>query len=106
MLNLLRKGTLIKLPEELDGEAPKMKFKNYKNMLERPYYVCADIEATLSPYVDEKANEQEKHIANVIEEYAKQGISAKIRPPTRRIAKHKPIAVCLYLVCTFDSSKK
>ena len=32
-----------------------MKFKNYKNMLERPYYVCADIEAILSPYVDEKA---------------------------------------------------
>ena len=41
-----------------------------------------------------------------IEEYAKQGIIAKITSPTRRIATHKPIAVCLYLVCTFDSSKK
>ena len=82
-----------------------MKFKNYKNMLERPYYVCADIEAILSPYVDEKANKQEELSAKIIEHYAKQNITVKIRAPTRRVALHKPTAACLYLVCTFDSTK-
>ena len=82
-----------------------MKFKTYKNMIARPYYVCADIEAILSPYVDEKANKQEERIAEIPEQYAKQNIAVKIRSPIRRIAVHKPIAVCLYLVCTFDTSK-
>ena len=36
-------GSLIKLPEE----GSTMKFKNYKNKLERPYIIYADCESTL-----------------------------------------------------------
>ena len=38
-----KEGTLLKLPEE----GATMKFKNYKNQLERPSIVYADMESTL-----------------------------------------------------------
>ena len=65
-------STLLKLPAVGD----KMKFKNQKNKIERPYIAYADLESTLCKTGDEQL-----------------------------IAKHKPNSACIYLVCTYDSSK-
>ena len=67
-----KEGTIIKLPEE----GSKMKFVNYKNKLERPYIVYADMECTL-----EKTN----NINN--------------------IHNHIPNSCCFYFVCTYDSTQ-
>ena len=43
-----KEGTIIQLPEPDDkGKIPSMKFTNFKNKLERPYIVYADMESTL-----------------------------------------------------------
>ena len=64
------------LVASLPDEGSTMKFKNFKNKLERPFVVYADCEATLLR--DEKAGVLHKHIAN---------------------------SCCYYFVCTYDSSK-
>ncbi|MFM7983658.1 MAG: hypothetical protein ACKPKO_30475, partial [Candidatus Fonsibacter sp.] len=53
-----------------------MEFKNYKNMLERPFYVSTDSECSLIETGD--ANKVAKHLVN---------------------------STCFYLVCTYDNSK-
>jgi hypothetical protein len=53
-----------------------MKFKNHKNMLERPWIAYGDLEATLRPTGRDD-----------------------------RVARHEPNSACIYLVCTYDSSK-
>ena len=61
---------------------PHIAFIHHKNKLERPYDVYADMEASLLKYFDEnQAAKREK------------------------VALHKANSVCLYLVCTYDSSK-
>ena len=67
-----KNGTLLSLPSK--GEV--MEFKNYKNMIERPYIVYADCECSLIP-TDEKYN----------------------------IAKHVPNSACFFLVCSYDASQ-
>ena len=54
-------------------------------MLERPYVVYADFEATNYKYKDTEA---------ILKESA-----------SRRLTRHVPNSVCLYIVCTYDSSK-
>ena len=78
---------------------PRMKFTNHKNKLERPYYVIADIEALVCEYCDEAADKK-------IQELKEKSEGQPVKEPGRKIAKHKPIAVCLYLVCTYDNTKK
>jgi hypothetical protein len=53
-----------------------MKFENYKNMIERPYYVTCDTECCPCD------NEHEK-----------------------RVSIHKPNSCCSYFVCTHDNTK-
>jgi hypothetical protein len=65
-------GTFLKLP-------PKntyMKFKNYKNMLVRPFIVYADCESTLVPCDDE-----------------------------HKVSKHVVNSCCYNFVCTFDTTR-
>ena len=70
-------GSLIKLPEK----GSTMKFKNHKNMLERPYIVYADCESTLEK------------------------VDIKLGDNTQLLHKHKVNSCCFYFVCTFGSSK-
>ena len=65
-------STLLRLPPA----GSKMKFNNYKNMLERPFYVIYDGECSLCPTDDDE-----------------------------RIARHEPNSQAFYLVCTCDYSK-
>ena len=65
-------GSLLKLPNT--GET--MKFKNYKNTLERPFIVIADLESSL-----EKTGRED------------------------RIHKHVPNSCCYYFMCSFDPSR-
>ena len=67
-----KNGTLLALPKEGDV----MEFKNYKNMIERPYIVYADCECSLIP-TNEKYN----------------------------IAKHVPNSECFFLVCSSDATQ-
>ena len=53
-----------------------MKFKNYKNTLERPFIVYADFECLLIP-----------------------------TDMSDKIARHEPNSASCYFVCTFDSSR-
>ena len=53
-----------------------MEFKNYKNMLERPFTVYADLECSLCP------------TGNV-----------------EKIARHEANSACFYFVCTFDTTR-
>jgi hypothetical protein len=53
-----------------------MKFKNYKNTLQRPYIVYADFEASIIPNDDDI-----------------------------KVAKHVPNSAMFYFVCTYDNSK-
>ena len=48
-LKFAKEGTIIKLPEpnEETGKIPSTKFTKFKNKLERPYIVYADMESTL-----------------------------------------------------------
>jgi hypothetical protein len=64
-------GTVLKLPEE----GSTMKFKNFKNTLERPFIVYADIEGTL----------------------------IKIDDPNL-LHRHEANSCCYYFVCTYDNS--
>jgi hypothetical protein len=67
-----RDSTLIKLPDP----GTQMEFKNYKNMLERPYIAYMDFESSnVKTYHEE------------------------------RITRHEPNSVCVHFVCTYDSSK-
>ena len=61
---------------ELPAEGAVMKFKNYKNMLQRPYIVYADFECSIIPNDDPE-----------------------------KIAKHMPNSAMFYFVCTYDNSK-
>ena len=61
---------------ELPTEGATMKFKNYKNMLERPFIVYADFECALVP-----------------------------TDMADKVAKHEPNSACAYFVCTFDNSR-
>ena len=72
---------IVKLPDP----GSKMKFKNYKNMLERPFIVYADCESTL------------KKIKKYIKSH---GVIT-----TEFINKHIVNSCCFYFVCTFDSSR-
>jgi hypothetical protein len=54
-----------------------MKFKKFKNKLERPFIVHADTECTLEKVYGDK-NKMHKHVVN---------------------------SCCYYFVCTYDSSK-
>jgi hypothetical protein len=65
-------GSIIQMPKE----GLTMMFKNFKNMLERPFIVYADTECTL-----EKTNDEHK------------------------LSKHVGNSVCYYFVCTFDNSR-
>ena len=65
-------STLLKLPDE----GSTMKFKYFKNMMERPYIVYADTECTLCENHDDE-----------------------------KVSIHKPNSACFYLVCTYDHSK-
>jgi len=67
-----KESTIIKLPE--DGAT--MEFKNYKNMLERPFMVYGDLECSLCETDD-----------------------------AENIARHVPNSACFYFVCTFDTSR-
>ena len=69
-------GSLLRLPEE----GAVMKFKNYKNKLERPFIVYCDTESTLQK-TNETACKSEK------------------------IHRHVTNSCCYYFVCTFDSSR-
>lgn len=73
-LKFAKDSTLLKLPNE--GET--MEFRNYKNMLERPYIVYADFECSLCKVEGEDDN---------------------------KIAHHKPNSGCAYLVCNNDHTK-
>ena len=68
-----KNSTAIKLPP---AGLNIMKFKNYKNKMERPYIVYADFECSLCP-----SNEKDK------------------------IAYHKPNSACFYFVCSYDDTK-
>ena len=72
-----KEGTIIKLPEPNDkGKIPSMKFTNFKNKLERPYIVYADMESTLVK-TDHKKN----------------------------IHEHVPNSCSFYFVCIYDSTQ-
>ena len=60
----------------LPKEGTTMKFKNFKNMLERPFIVYADFECSLIP-----------------------------TDMSDKIAKHEPNSASAYFVCTFDNSR-
>ena len=65
------------LPEpDNKGKIPSMKFTNFKNKLERPYIVYADMESTLVK-TDHKKN----------------------------IHEHVPKSCSLYFACTYDSTQ-
>jgi hypothetical protein len=76
--NKYRDGSILKLP----AEKTYMKFKNYKNKLERPFYVSFDGEACLV----------HQHVANS---------EAK----TKQLDKHVINSCCFNFICTFDSSR-
>ena len=80
-------GSLLKLPPK----GSTMKFMNYKNKMERPYIVYADMESTLVKYDDKKFNNQDKN--------------KKKQCTTNRTHKHVVNSCCFYFVCTFDESK-
>jgi hypothetical protein len=61
---------------ELPQDGTTMKFKNFKNMLERPFIVYCDFECSLIP-----------------------------TDMSDKIAKHEPNSAAAYFVCTFDSSR-
>ena len=61
---------------ELPTEGATMKFKSYKNMLERPFIVYCDFECSLIPTV-----------------------------MSDKIAKHEPNSAAAYFVCTFDNAR-
>ena len=71
---------------QLPKKGSTMKFKNFKNMLERPFVVYADCESTLK-----KIKQNVKEDDNVI--------------TTKLINKHIVNSCCYYFVCTFDSSR-
>ena len=62
---------------ELPADGAIMKFKNYKNTLQRPYIVYADFECSIIPNKDDD-NKVAKHVAN---------------------------SAMFYFVCTYDNSK-
>ena len=64
--------SILKMPEE----GSVMKFKNYKGMIERPFLVTWDSEATLAKTYDE-----------------------------HKIHKHVVNSCCYHFTCTFDSSR-
>ena len=66
-------STAIKLPK---GDNNIMKFKNYRNKMERSYIVYADFECSLCPSED-----------------------------VNKIAYHKPNSACFYFVCSYDETK-
>jgi len=78
---------IVKLPEP----GSKMKFKNFKNKLERPFIVYADCEATL------------KKIKKTIQAQSDENSDELIS--TELINKHIVNSCCYYFVCTFDSSR-
>ena len=78
---------IVKLPEL----GSKMKFKNFKNKLERPFIVYADCEATL------------KKIKKTIQAQSDENSDELIS--TESINKHIVNSCCYYFVCTFDSSR-
>ena len=61
---------------ELPGEGANMKFKIFKNQLERPFIVYADFECSLIP-----------------------------TDMADKIARHEHNSAMCYFVCTFDSSR-
>ena len=61
---------------ELPAEGATMKFKNFKNMMERPFVVYADFECSLLP-----------------------------TDMADKVAKHEPNSAMCYFVCTYDSSR-
>ena len=61
---------------QLPEEGTTMKFKSYKNTLERPFIVYADFECSLIP-----------------------------TDMSDKIAKHEPNSAAAYFVCTFDESR-
>jgi hypothetical protein len=65
-------STLLKLPEE----GSTMKFKNFKNQLERPWIAYADAECSVCPTGDKN-----------------------------KTHRHEPNSACFYLVCTYDNTK-
>jgi len=71
-------GSLLKLPPV----GSKMKFRNFKNKMERPYIVYADMESTLVKYDDRNKTDT-----------------------TEKTHHHVVNSCCFYFVCTFDHSK-
>ena len=69
---IAKEGSILKMPDEGDV----MKFKNYKNTLERPFIVYADTETT-----NVKLNDKNK------------------------LTKHVVNSCAYYFVCTFDNSR-
>ena len=76
-------GALIKLPEK----GSVMKFKNYKNMMRRPFSFICDLESTL--------------VKNMIKKLKKKGKEAN----TQILHEHRPNSCCYYFMCSFDSSR-
>lgn len=70
--NISKEGSILKMPEE----GATMKFKNYKGMIERPFLVHWDSEATLV-----KTNDEHK------------------------IHKHIGNSCCYHFTCSFDSKR-
>ena len=68
-----KEGSILKLPEP----GSTMKFKKFKNKLERPFIVYADTECTLEKVYGDK-NKMHKHVVS---------------------------SCCYYFVCSYDSSK-
>ena len=75
-----KNSTALKLPPR----GSRTKFKNHKNMLQRPFLVFADLESVLKrlehPQGDEEAT-------------------------SRLVSMHKPCAAGFYFVCTFDPTR-
>ena len=67
-----KEGTLLRLPEE----GATMNFKNFKNKLEGPFIVYADMESTLVKTTHDK-----------------------------NIHEHVPNSCCFYFVCTYDDTQ-
>ena len=78
-----KNSTLLKLP----APGSRMKFKNYKNMLERPFLVFADLESILKRQQQQQQTREGEELNS------------------RKVALHKPCAAAFYFVCTFDSSR-
>lgn len=76
-------GSLIKLPKK----GSVMKFKNYKNMMRRPFTFICDLESTL--------------LKKFIKKLKKKGIEAN----TQIIHEHRPNSCCYYFMCSFDRSR-